>query len=79
MYFSLNYKNRLDNTLLEQGRNFSYLNYNVQVMIAERSKAWTVFVRSEAEAVGLNITQGMDVWCVCVCVSIYSVFVLFCI
>jgi hypothetical protein len=29
MLFSLNYKNRLQNKLLEQGKNFNYLNYNV--------------------------------------------------
>jgi hypothetical protein len=31
------------------------------VMIAERSKAYTVFARSEAGIVGSNPTQGMDV------------------
>jgi hypothetical protein len=34
------------------------------VTVAERSKAWTVFARSEAGIVGSNLTQGMDVWCV---------------
>jgi hypothetical protein len=33
-----------------------------------------VFVRSEAEIVGSNPTQGMDVWCLCVYVR-FSVFV----
>jgi hypothetical protein len=32
------------------------------VTIAERSKACTVFVHSEAGIVGLSPTQGMDVW-----------------
>jgi hypothetical protein len=32
------------------------------VTVAERSKAWTVFTRSEAGIVGSNPTQGMDVW-----------------
>jgi hypothetical protein len=32
------------------------------VTVATRSKAWTVFARSEAEIEGSNPTQGMDVW-----------------
>jgi hypothetical protein len=39
--------------------------------VAERSKAWTVFVRLDAVIVGSNSASGMDVWCVrlfCVCV-----------
>jgi hypothetical protein len=40
------------------------------VTVAERSKACTVFVRSEAGIVGSNRTQAMDVWCVCVCVCV---------
>jgi hypothetical protein len=35
----------------------------VSVTVAERSKAWTVFARSEAGIMGSNPTQGMDVWC----------------
>jgi hypothetical protein len=35
------------------------------VTVAERSKACTVFARSEAGIVGSNPTQGMDVRCVC--------------
>jgi hypothetical protein len=31
------------------------------VTVDERSKAYTVFARSEAEIVGSNPTQGMDV------------------
>jgi hypothetical protein len=34
------------------------------VTIAARSKACTVFARSEARIVGSNLTQGMNVWCV---------------
>jgi hypothetical protein len=34
-----------------------------------------VFASSDAEIVGSNHTQGMNVWCVCV----YSVFVLSCV
>jgi hypothetical protein len=34
------------------------------VTVAERSKACTVFARSEAGIVSSNPTQGMDVWCV---------------
>jgi hypothetical protein len=35
---------------------------------AARSKAWTVFARSDAGIVGSNPTQGMDVWCVYACI-----------
>jgi hypothetical protein len=46
------------------------------VTAPERSKACTVFARSEAGVVGLNPTQGMDVWCLCVCARArFSVFV----
>jgi hypothetical protein len=34
------------------------------VTVAERSKASTVFARSEAGIVGSYPTQGKDVWCV---------------
>jgi hypothetical protein len=34
--------------------------YNATV--AERSKACTIFARSEAGIVGYNLTQGMNVW-----------------
>jgi hypothetical protein len=37
---------------------------------AERSKASTVFSRSEAGIVGSNPTQGMDACCVWVCVQV---------
>jgi hypothetical protein len=37
------------------------------VTVAERSKGSTVFARSEAGIVGSNPTQGMDVWCLCMC------------
>jgi hypothetical protein len=43
------------------------------ITVAARSKAWTVFARSNAGIVGSNPTQGMDVCIVCV----YSLFVLF--
>jgi hypothetical protein len=41
--------------------------------VAARSKAWTVFARSNTGIVGSNLTHGMDV-CVrlfCVCVVLY--------
>jgi hypothetical protein len=44
------------------------------VTVAKRSKAYTVFARSEAGIVCSNPTQGMDVWCLCVYVR-FSVFV----
>jgi hypothetical protein len=43
------------------------------VTVAERSKAWTVFARSEAGIVGSNPTQDMDVWCVCAFFCVYVV------
>jgi hypothetical protein len=42
--------------------------------VAALSKAWTVSARSNAEIVGSNPTQAMDV-----CVSIYTVFLLSCV
>jgi hypothetical protein len=45
------------------------------ITVAAQSKAWTVFTRANAEIVGLNPTQGMEVYIVC----FYSVFVLFCV
>jgi hypothetical protein len=44
------------------------------VTVAEWSKTYTVFTRSEAGIVGSNPIQGMDVWCLCVDVR-FSVFV----
>jgi hypothetical protein len=42
--------------------------------MAARSKAWTVFPRSDARIVGSNPSQSMDV-----CVCVYSVFVISCV
>jgi hypothetical protein len=42
--------------------------------MAARSKAWTVFTRSNAGIVGSNPTQNMEV-----CVCVYSVFVIPCV
>jgi hypothetical protein len=50
--------------------------FSVPVTVAARSKAWTVYERSDAEIMGSNPTQGMDVWCV---IYVYSVFVLSCV
>jgi hypothetical protein len=44
------------------------------ITVAARSKAWTVFARSNTGIVGSNPTQGMDVY-----VWVYSVFVLSCV
>jgi hypothetical protein len=46
------------------------------VTVAARSKAWTVFARSDAGFVVSNPTQGMDVWCVyafilCLCCPVF--------
>jgi hypothetical protein len=43
------------------------------VTISARSKASTLFARSDAGMVGSNPTQGMDVWCVCVCMRLFCV------
>jgi hypothetical protein len=40
------------------------------VTVAEGSKAWTVFARSDAVIVGSNPASGMDVWCLC-CVCVF--------
>jgi hypothetical protein len=45
------------------------------ITMAARSKAWIVFARSNAEIVGSNPTQGMDVCIVCD----YSVCVVLCV
>jgi hypothetical protein len=45
------------------------------VTVAERSKAWTVFARSDAEIVVSNPTRGMDVYMF----VRFSVFVLSCV
>jgi hypothetical protein len=44
------------------------------ITVAARSRTWTVFARSNAEIVGSNPIQGMDVCIVC----IYSVCVVLC-
>jgi hypothetical protein len=46
------------------------------VTVAARSRAWTVFARSDARIVGLNPTQGMNVWCayafiLCLCCPVF--------
>jgi hypothetical protein len=55
-------------------RNFSFLTNEVPITAAARSKAWTVFARSDAGIVDSNSTQGIDI-----CVCVYSVFVLSCV
>jgi hypothetical protein len=44
------------------------------ITVAARSKAWTMFARSNAGFVGSNPSQGTDVF-----VRVYSVFVLSCV
>jgi hypothetical protein len=41
------------------------------VKVAERSKACTVFARSEAGIVGSNHTKGMNVQCLCMYVCAF--------
>jgi hypothetical protein len=49
---------------------FAVTGYCMPITVIVRSKAWTVFARSNAGFVGRNPTQGMDVclslFCVCV-------------
>jgi hypothetical protein len=42
----------------------------MEVTVAKRSKACTVFTHSEAGIVGPNPTQGIDAWRICVCVCV---------
>jgi hypothetical protein len=49
-------------------RNEPYYCTQAPITVAERSKACTVFARSDAGIVGSNPIQGMDVWCLCMCV-----------
>jgi hypothetical protein len=44
------------------------------ITVASRSKAWTIFARSNAAIVGSNPTQGMDV-----CVRLFCVCVVLCV
>jgi hypothetical protein len=52
-------------------------NYDRQITVAARSKAWTVSARSNTEIVGSNSTRGMNVYmrlfCVCVVLRVGSV------
>jgi hypothetical protein len=49
-------------------------NYNVSIIVAATSKAWTVFARSSAGILGSNSTQAMGV-----CVCVYFVCVVLCV
>jgi hypothetical protein len=46
----------------------TYILFLAPVTVAERSRACTVFARLEAGTMGSNPIQGMDVWCLCMCV-----------
>jgi hypothetical protein len=51
-------------------------NLILPVTVAERSKACTLFARSEAGIMGSNLTQGIYVWYVyvfilCLCCSVF--------
>jgi hypothetical protein len=41
------------------------------VTVAERSKACTIFARSDDVIVGSNSATGMNVWCLCVRFSVF--------
>jgi hypothetical protein len=51
-----------------------YIYIYMPITVAARSKAWTVFGRSNAGIMGSNPIQDMDA-----CVRVYSVFVLSCV
>jgi hypothetical protein len=46
---------------MDQSKHKLYKYIKAPVTVAARSKAWTVFVRSDAVIVGSNSTQGMDI------------------
>jgi hypothetical protein len=50
-------------------KNIHRVEYRMPITVAARSKAWTVFVRSNTEIIGSNATWRMDVcvhlFCVC--------------
>jgi hypothetical protein len=58
------------NIKLKIVRNLMFYRNYLPTTVAERSKAWTLFARSNSRIVGSNATQGMDVsvrlFCVCV-------------
>jgi hypothetical protein len=56
-------------TLFVTIRLYDSVYHHLPITVAARSKAWTVFARSNAGIVGSNPTRGMDV-------CVYSVFVL---
>jgi hypothetical protein len=45
----------------------------LQITVSARSKAWTVFARSNTRLVGSNPTRGMDV-----CVRLFCVRIVMC-
>jgi hypothetical protein len=53
-----------------------YYIFNFPITVAARSKAWTVFARSNNGIMGLNPTRGMDVclhlFCVCIVLCVGS-------
>jgi hypothetical protein len=53
---------------------YSFYLRGLPITVAARSTAWTLFARSNAEIVGSNPTQGMDV-----CVSLFCVCVVRCV
>jgi hypothetical protein len=59
--------------LLRLGLAFATAELRLPITVAARSKAWTVFARSNPGIIGSNPTGGMDV-----CVCVYSVCVVLC-
>jgi hypothetical protein len=51
-----------------------HFTYNMPIAVAARSKAWKVFVHSNAGIVGSKPTQGMDV-----CVRLFCAYVVLCV
>jgi hypothetical protein len=50
--------------------------YSLPATVAERSKAWTVFARSDSVIVGSNLNHGIGVCCVCAFFCVYSIRIL---
>jgi hypothetical protein len=77
--FTVNYNCRRESTTKEETSLHSVLSIIIQsaqapITVAVRSKAWTVFARSDTGVMGSNPTSGMDV-----CIHLFCAFVVLCV